>query len=499
MNRCFYSLILLLSFTAAAQQEGDNFNAFNGVHEIKLYFNQQNYWDSLIDGYAGDYYIKGSIEIDGTFLNNCGIKLKGNSSYNNPSNKKSFKLDFNEYVNGQNYDGLLKLNLNNNFKDPTMLREKLLYDFLNINGCYAPRAQFANVYINGQLWGLYTTVEEIDKTFLNRTFDDDKGNLFKGDPSGDLKWLGNSQALYEPKYELKLNESLNDWSDLITFINTLNNSSDSTFNQDLDSIFDTENFIKTWAAHILFTNLDSYIGSGHNYYIYHDSLEKKFRFITWDCNEAFGNFNMGMNVTQLEQLPVNWSSPPLGNRPLIEKMYADSDYRVFFEEVICTYLDYWFSLNGMSDRIDSLSNLIRPSVYADPIKFFSNQQFEDNLTSDINVPGTPGGNMIPGLKSFINNRRNSIAPQLSSFCTLELSEEGLTDLNLYPNPVNDELIVRYNSDNAFHIDIKDMTGKILFSSKIHSDLTLNTSLWNQGMYFIQIQEENRTIPFVVMH
>jgi spore coat protein CotH len=498
MNRIFLSILLLFSFWTCAQQEGDNFNQFNGIHEIKLTFYQQNYWDSLIDGYAGDYYIKGDIEIDGTILTNCGIKLKGNSSYNNPSTKKSFKLDFNEYVSGQNYDGLKKLNLNNNFKDPTMLREKLMYDFLNINGCYAPRAQFTNVYINGQLWGLYTTVEEIDKTFLSKTFNDDKGNLFKGDPTGDLKWLGNAQALYEPKYELKLNEGLNDWTDLITFINSLNNSPASSFHQDLDTIFDAENFIKTWAAHTLFANLDSYIGSGHNYYIYHDSIEGKFRFITWDCNEAFGNFNMGMSVSQLEQLPVNWSSPPSGNRPLIEKMYADPEFRALYEEVVCTYLEYWFSLNGLSDRIDSLANLIRPSVYADPLKFFTNQQFEDNLNANINVPGTPGGSMIPGLKSFINNRRNSLAPQLSLFCTLQSAEHFREDVTVFPNPVSDELNMTLNSDDQVSVVVMDLTGKIYLKQFYTPGTTLNTSRLNQGMYFLMVPEKNITIPFSVV-
>lgn len=499
MKRLLQAFLLFIPLWAFSQQEGDNFNQYNGIHEIRLTFYQQNYWDSLIDGYAGDYYIKGDIEIDGTLLTNCGIKLKGNSSYNNPSTKKSFKLDFNEYVNGQNYDGLKKLNLNNNFKDPTMLREKLMYDFLNINGCYAPRAQFTNVYINNQLWGLYTTVEEIDKTFLSKTFNDDKGNLFKGDPTGDLKWLGNSQALYEPKYELKLNEGLNDWSDLVSFINTLNNSPASSFHQDLDTIFDSENFIKTWAAHSLFANLDSYLGSGHNYYVYHDSLEGKFHFITWDCNEAFGNFNMGMSVSQLEQLPINWSSPPSGNRPLIEKMFADPEFRSLYEEVICTYLEYWFSLNGMSDRIDSLANLIRPSVYADPIKFFTNQQFEDNLNSNINVPGTPGGSMIPGLKSFINNRRNSVAPQVSSFCILQSEEQAKNELNIFPNPVNEELHVELNSDEAMNIEIVDMAGKVLLKQMFSPGLSINTAHLMNGMYILLVPEKNLSIPFSVVH
>ena len=93
MKRLLQAFLLFIPLWAFSQQEGDNFNQYNGIHEIRLTFYQQNYWDSLIDGYAGDYYIKGDIEIDGTLLTNCGIKLKGNSSYNNPSTKKSFKLE----------------------------------------------------------------------------------------------------------------------------------------------------------------------------------------------------------------------------------------------------------------------------------------------------------------------------------------------------------------------------------------------------------------------
>jgi hypothetical protein len=371
-------------------------------------------------------------------------------------------------------------------------------DFLNINGCYAPRAHFANVYINDQLWGLYTTVEEIDKTFLQQTFGDDKGNLFKGDPSGDLKWLGTSQSLYEPKYELKLNEGLNDWTDLITFINTLNNAPAATLKQDLDTIFDSENFIKTWAAHNLFANLDSYIGSGHNYYLYYDSLQTKFHFLTWDCNEAFGNFNMGMNVSQLEQMSIDWSSPPTGNRPLIEKLVADSSYHAMYEQVICNYLEYWFSLNGMSNRIDSLANLIRPSVYADPNKFFTNQQFEDNLEGDINVPGTPGGSNIAGLKSFINNRRNSLAPQLSSFCTLGITEKEEIQPLLFPNPTSDFLHIQLDQQGTNLVEVYDLMGIQRYATSFQQELLLDTRQWQPGMYFLQINHSANRYPFVVI-
>ncbi|RDJ93135.1 hypothetical protein B4Q13_24035, partial [Lacticaseibacillus rhamnosus] len=80
---------------------------------------------------------------DGRTLPTIGIKFKGNSSFNNSSVKKSMKLDLNNYVAGQDYDGIKKLNLNNGFKDPSFLREKIALDFMNAHGVTSPRCTFA--------------------------------------------------------------------------------------------------------------------------------------------------------------------------------------------------------------------------------------------------------------------------------------------------------------------------------------------------------------------
>src|SRR5688572_23251817 len=201
-------LALVIASQAFSQTEGNVFFGSSNIHEIRFTFHQTNYWDSLVAGYTGDYYIKGDVEIDGTLMLDCGVKFKGNSSYNNPSTKKPFKIDMNEFVSGQEYDGLKKLNLNNCFKDPSFMREKIMNDFLREHGLYAPRVHYTNVYINNTLWGLYTAVEEVDvKPFLRNNIGDDRGNMFKGDPSGHLRWFGSADSLYYDKYELKTNET----------------------------------------------------------------------------------------------------------------------------------------------------------------------------------------------------------------------------------------------------------------------------------------------------
>src|SRR5687768_16878785 len=120
MNKlCLLSAISIAAFTTNAQTEGDIFFTTPSVHTIKFTFPYSNFTDSLTWSYTNDTYIKGDVEIDGTTYLNCGVKWKGNSSYSVPGIKKSFKIDLNEFVSGQDHDGLKKLNLNNGFKDPS--------------------------------------------------------------------------------------------------------------------------------------------------------------------------------------------------------------------------------------------------------------------------------------------------------------------------------------------------------------------------------------------
>ena len=142
-------LLLLSKQFIYCQIDGDNIFDKNQVINVELNFSQTNYWDSLVNNYNASQYMKVDLLITDstgtTSFNDVGIRLKGNSSYMHPGNKKSFKIDFNKYISGQNYDGLKKLNFSNGFKDPSLMREKLFFDFCKVVDVPAPRANFANV------------------------------------------------------------------------------------------------------------------------------------------------------------------------------------------------------------------------------------------------------------------------------------------------------------------------------------------------------------------
>ncbi len=485
--------LLCLSFLVVAspafcQLPGDTTFGSSHIHTIKLWFSQTGWWDSLTAYYSIDKKLKGDFELDGTTYYNCGIQFKGNSSYNNNSNKKSFKIDFSAYDTTQEWEAMKTVNLNNGFKDPSFMREKLMLDFCQRVGIAAPRCTYANVYLNGQLWGLYDLVEQVDKTFLKTHYNDKKGNLFKGDPNGTLQWWGPTPSTYYPKYELKTNKTINDWSDLVHLIDKLNNSPVAGYYDSIQTVLDYWSAIDYWAANIVFVSLDSYQGTGHNYYIYHDSTINRFHWIMWDVNEAFGNFNMNMSISQLENLAPTYISNPPANRPLEYLGLQNPQVTSDFINKVCAYSSYEFTVFNLYPRIDSLANRIRPSVYADPNKFFTNQNFEDNINVDLYLPMP-----LPGLKSFIYNRRNDLVNLLAPYgCTLGIPQD--TDkpvLSLFPNPASDRIFIRTDENGKVSLKLMNTLGQVVFQQQYADPRHIIVSLEDiaPGLYFVSINDK----------
>lgn len=486
MKQLFAALLLFCGLSARAQNDGDSIFNSSQVHDVYLQFSQASFWDTLTANFTADVYTEADMTFDGVAYPSVGVKLKGNSSYNNPSNKKSIKIDMNNYVSGQKIDGLKKFNLNNGFKDPSFLREKLALDYLNDHGIAAPRCTYARVYLNGTYWGLYTLVEEVNNNFCTQRFGGNDGNRFKGDPSGDLRWYGSAASNYYTHYELDNNSTANDWSDLVRLIDKINNTSSNDFHDSLEAVLNTNTFVNHWAAYNLFVNLDSYIGSGHNYFIYHDTVSDKFEWIQWDVNESFGNFNLMMSVSQLENLSWNYLNQA-NNKPLCNKMLQNSTYTTLYQQALCN-LAHDFTNAALDAKIDSLANAIRTDVYADTQKFFTNQDFETNLTSDVG--------QTAGIKSFITARHNSLTSQLSAFgCWLSVNEQAsATAINAYPNPFSASTTIALPASwdgSAAGIQLTDMSGRdvsgaVVFTKKTEEIQVANRQL-PPGMYIAVIR------------
>jgi spore coat protein CotH len=501
----FLLFFVLSPVLLSAQTAGDVVFATDQVVEVRITFNQVGYWDSLVANYSTETdMIAASMEfIDNTgshILDSINIRLKGNSSYGHPGNKKSFKVDFNDYVTGQTYDGMKKLNFNNGFKDPTFMREKIFMDLCRTAGIPAPRISFCNVYMNDVFWGFYTMVEQVDKEFIQNNFVDDTGNLFKaGDGFGsnpvfaDLKDYGSLQSSYETRYELKTNEVVNDWTDLIEFIGFINTSTSTDFGNNLAININKTPYLRSVATDVLFANLDSYQNSARNYYIYHDMLNDRWEWIKWDGNESFGSYTGGPGTGTMTSLAPNYIA---SNRPLIQNTFNNSSLYSEYLLELCWIMDQYFNNSYLDPKIDAVKALIQPHVYADNLKQYSDTQFDQNTDVNITVSGGMGSQTIYGLKSFVTARNTYLQGVVD--CSLSVTELDETELNVYPNPFTHMFtIVGY--DGTSDVKLLDMNGRnIEFDMAVDlNEISISTDAV-AGVYFVVISsgEKSETLRLI---
>ncbi len=422
-------LLLLCSYLSFGQSFYDE----NTIQDIRIVFAQSN-WDAILDAAeASDAYTQAtSITINGTILTNVGVKFKGNSSYNASYNKNPFHIELDTYQD-QDYQGYTDIKLNNVIFDPTFVRETVAYNITR-KYMHAPLSNYANLYVNGTLIGLYTNVESISKKFVDNHFGSKTNAFFNCSPPAgagptttnlpNLAYLGTSSTSYESAYEMKSDLG---WDDLITLTNTLSN--DIT---NIETILDVDRAIWMLALDNVMVNLDSYIGQfKQNYYIYKDD-NGRFSPIKWDFNMCFGTFGMTgsgaplNNTTSKRQLSHTLHSTE-SSWPLVQKILAIPSYKKKYLAHYKTILTENFSNNSYYATAQAFQTLISASVTADPNKFYTNAQFTSNMTTDVNL----GMNTAPGLSNLMPGRVTYLSA-LSDFTATQPTIANITPSNTLP-------------------------------------------------------------------
>jgi hypothetical protein len=138
-----------------------------------------------------------------------------------------------------------------------------------------------------------------------------------------------------------------------------------------------------------------------------------------------------------------------------------------------------------------LSTIIRPFVYADTNKFYTNQNFETNLSNDVTVQG---GAVIFGLKSFISERRNSLMTELSSLgCFVSSTQQELSTAHfeLFPNPANTDFAINFADSNSKNkIAIYNSVGQLIYKRQSFiSGEKIDCSQFASGLYLVVVNDE----------
>ena len=156
----------------------------SSVIEVDIDISEDD-WADLLENATAEEYYDCNVTVNGTTYEHVGLRAKGNTSLSmvaaSDSDRYSFKIKFDEYVDGQSCEGLSKLVLNNNYSDATMMKEALCYDMFAFLGADASLYNYAKVSVNGEYWGVYLALEPVEESFAIRNYGADYGQLYKPD------------------------------------------------------------------------------------------------------------------------------------------------------------------------------------------------------------------------------------------------------------------------------------------------------------------------------
>jgi hypothetical protein len=385
----------------------------NTIQTIEISFTQTN-WDYLLDtataGFETDLMAQW-VKINGIQYDSVGVRYKGNSTYSAAQVKNPFHITLDEFKD-QDYEGYTDIKLSNVAKDPSFVREVLAYSILR-NYMAAPLSNYANVYVNGTLIGLYANSESVSKKFVDKHFYSNDNTFLKCNPPAgagpgggatpNLVYLGTDSTLYYDAYEVKSDAG---WDELIHLTDTLSNNIAS-----IEKILDVDRALWMIAFDNTVVNLDSYIGAfAQNYYLYRDNTAR-FDAVIWDLNESFGTFSSTgtsmLSSTTAKQQMTHLLHSADTNWPLVRKLLAVPMYKRMYVAHIRTILSENFASGTYYTTAQNLQTLISASVTADVNKFFTYTQFVNNLNTDV----SSGMTNAPGITNLMNARNTWLNTQ----------------------------------------------------------------------------------------
>ncbi len=167
----------------------------NALRTLFFDFENGDWEDEMAAFKSTDIEVPATMTVDGKVYKDVGMKFRGASSFMMvpEGRKRSLNVTMDAFVKDQTVLGFDSLNLLNSNGDPTYLRA-VLYLQAARELLPAARGNFVRVVINGELWGIYASIEQVNKTFVKQWYKTDGGTRFKvpGSPGGrgGLEYLG---------------------------------------------------------------------------------------------------------------------------------------------------------------------------------------------------------------------------------------------------------------------------------------------------------------------
>ena len=321
------------------------------VHDVHVEFNDEDYQQMLATyTESGDKdWISATVTIDGTTLQNVGLRLKGNSSLmslkgggpgaamtgatapdaadntgtddagtgdtgrtdvgtdgtgdEDPADSGDgdgsaespeslpWLIRTDKFVDGQDYQGRTDLVVRGNNTESS-LNEAVALELIGAAGLATLEASETRFSVNDSAQELRLVIESPDDEAWNEdTFGTD-GSTYKAESTGDYTYRGENGDDYQDAFEQKAGDEA-DLQPVAEFLDFVNNSSDEEFGAQLGEHLDVDAFARYLAVQELLGNMDDIDGPGNNSYLRYDADSGKMTVVTWDMNLAFGSMPGG--------------------------------------------------------------------------------------------------------------------------------------------------------------------------------------------------------------
>jgi hypothetical protein len=418
------SLFVTTSSAQAQPQDPPALYDESVLHELHLRFDQPD-WQSEVNA---ERDVPADLEIDGVAYPQIGVRYKGRSTLNIDSPKKPFNLSLDAFIEGQEIDGYDIINLDNGYLDPSQVREALSYHVMR-DFMPASKAAFARVHVNGEFLGLYTMVQQIDKSFLRDWSPSDEGDLFKAEPYRDeaffeyrptLEWEGEGLEEYRRRYELKgaprspaaeqvAYERVRDLTRVLDAPASAGGVPDAQFPAAIGEVLDVDGALWYLAAQNLLCNFDSYY-FGHNYLLYRSEIDGRYQVIPWDLNLSLWGYPFSFFGPSTPNQLVR--ADPLiaaGDRdlPLISRLLAVPRFRADYLAHFRSLRDVGLEPERVSTLVTGYEELIREAAREEPFSLHGFETFERNLRENVSIRtggGFFGSRNVPGILSLTADR-----------------------------------------------------------------------------------------------
>ena len=301
---------------------------------------------------------------------NCTVQIRGQSSSRNP--QKNYKISIKD--NKGSWREQTTIALNKHQSDALRFRNKLAFDLLtHVEELMGLRTTFVHLYVKDTTqgteaqfedYGIYTQVEQLNKTALKAHGLDKRGHLYKVNFCEFYRYEDIIVMADDPRYDLKKFEEIlevkgdDDHSKLISMLEKVNDFS-IPIEQILQEHFDMENIAYWMAFNLMVGNVDT---QSRNFYLYSPQNVDRWYILPWDMDGMLLRTQYALENREDYEHWESGISNYWGN-VLFQRCLKSEEFR---RELDAAVLDIKSTLSPslVDSYVDQYQELIKPYVYS---------------------------------------------------------------------------------------------------------------------------------------